>query len=576
MRRHRLRSWVPPVLAFAMLAGAEPSAGSPDARLTNSVAAVPPLAWGACPEAWIGSSANRLGSRLQCAAMAMPLDHLAPDGRLIEVGVLRVSAAIPAQREGAIFLNGGGPGLHPGALLHSLAAAWTSMRPHDPDEADKRGLAERYDLVAVIPRGQVGAGPIHCRTGLAPRFQYLPTHTDDTNWNLVLAEARDIAQACSAPGHARYVSTEQHAHDMDAIRHAIGDDRVHFYGISYGSMVGARYASLYPEHLDRMILDSPLDFTRDYRAATVATLEARQKRYVETVVAPLLDDPARYGLGSDSGAVSTSIAQLPGDIREAMAGYVESPVQLAAALHAASWMRQDPVPTFDRFRQIIQSAPLAVEAATAIRVRMEAARIARALYVGWSTEPHFSLGAEAASIRTIVPCNDVNWTRSDQEIRQAAQQYAARYFNIDGTETLDELVCSRWGGSAVRTLDLVAMEGARRFLLIQSEKDSTTPLNATTRILDRFNQARMLLVRDSDLHGVFNYTRSPCIERTAAHYLLTGALPESGSRVLACDGTLGNPLHAIPGEPHPPFTAPVPVPVLVDGSSTAAHDELRR
>jgi pimeloyl-ACP methyl ester carboxylesterase len=502
--------------------------------------------------------------------MTVPFDHLAPDGRLIDIGVIRVRAAVPEQREGSIFFNRGGPGSHPGRVLRILAAAWSRPTPAGAPRGEKQLLADRYDLVAVIPRGLAGSAAIRCVTGLPPRHDFLPTNLDDTNWNLAVAEAQSVVNACTRAPHARYVNTEQHAHDMEALRRALGDERIHIYGVSYGGMVAAWYAAMYPAHVGRMLLDSSLDFTRDYRHALRIAMQARHRAFVSKAVVPLLEDPSCYGLGSDVNAVTAAFDALPPRIRKLGTDWFNTPVRLAAALHVATWLRTRQPATLAEITPIIEYARLDVDPSLQERLRWEALQVATGLFRPPSTQPVFYLGPDGDSVRTIVPCNDVRWPRSEHDIRRAAQQYAAGYFSFDGEEILEELTCARWGGPSARPPMLSALEQAPPCLLLQSDRDATTPLVGAIHILDRYTNARMLLVRQSEQHGLFNFTLSTCIERTAARYLLTGSLPEARSRVLACEGTLGNPVDSIPDAPQPPAVDPVPA----EAPSAPAHDEL--
>jgi pimeloyl-ACP methyl ester carboxylesterase len=451
-----------------------------------------------------------------------------------------------------------------------IASAWAAMSLDRPEEVDKRRLAERYDFVAVIPRGLLGSSSVQCQTAPAPRFAFPPTHPDDANWQLMIDEAQAIADACNRLAHARYINTEQHVHDMDMVRRALGDERIHFYGISHGGLVGAWYASAYAHHAGRVLLDSTIDFTHDFRTSLRVAMHARNKAYVENTVNPLLDDAARYGLSGDRRAIGSAIGRIPARLREISVGKIDSPIQLAAVLHLATWWNRSAPPTLERMAQIIDGSLLAIDASLARRIRFEATRFASALYARHAPRPYFTESPEEWSVRTFMPCNDETWTRSELEIRETAQRDAARYYHATGIETLEELVCSRWGGPSSRAPSLAALDRTEPFLLLQSERDVTTPLDASSHILDRFSNARMLLVRDSNQHGIFNFARSSCIERTAAHYLLTGALPNTGSRVFSCEGTGGNPLEAIPGEPRTPLEQPVamvtPSPIL--------HDEL--
>jgi pimeloyl-ACP methyl ester carboxylesterase len=522
---------------------------------------IPVITWRTCPESWVGVASGTLGNRLECGRMRVPLDHLAPDGRDINIGVIRIRAADNAPREGAIFFNQGGPGMHPGSLLRSMGEGWSGIRVDDPIDGDKRRLADRYDLVAVIPRGLIGSGRIRCVSDAPapPARAFLPTHPDDANWQRVLDEAQATVDACKAPEEARYINTEQHAHDMDMLRRALGDERLHFYGISYGGMVGAWYASIYPTHTGRLLLDSTMDLMHGYRAAAVLGLAARQRAFSDNVVGPLLRNPALYGLGNSSDTVATDIDNLSPRAREAWVGRLNAPAQLAAALRLEGWLGSDNPLTLEAMTRLVDRASFSNDRELNRRIRWEAGQLAPLLYSASSAESSGLLEPEGDFVRVATGCNDVPWPRSEAEIRESSRRYAGRYFNFNGDETLEELTCLRWGGPSARRPDLAVLGRAAPFLLIQSEKDTSTPLAGAMHILDAFTNSRMLLVRNSTVHGVFNFTTSPCIERTAAHYLLTGELPATRSRAFACDDIFDNPLNALPGGHSSPAVEPTPM-----------------
>nr|WP_082878873.1 alpha/beta fold hydrolase [Luteibacter rhizovicinus] len=532
----------------------------------------PHIAWGACPDSWVGRTSVVLGTRLQCGNLKAPLDHVTPDGRQIDVGVIRVRAGDPAGREGAIFFNPGGPGIHPGKLLRSIGEGWSSMRTDDPDEGDKRRLADRYDLIAVIPRGLVGSGSFRCAVDAPapPAYAFLPTHLGDANWRLVVESAQATVDACSTPAGARHINTEQHARDMDMVRRVLGDDRLHFYGISYGGMVGAWYASMYPTHTGRLLLDSTMDLMHGYRAAALMALAAQQRAFSEDVVAPVLRDPTRFGLGTSRDTVASAIDDFPARAREAWAGRLDTPVRLAAALKLAEWMASGDPPTLEAMTRFIGRTIFSNDQALDRRLRWEAGQLARTLYSASATDPSTDTEPDGGVVRILMGCNDVSWPRSEAEIRESARRYAARYFNFTGDATMEELTCSRWGGPGARQPNLTVLGSASPFLLIQSEKDTSTPLAGASHVLHAFANARMLLVRNSSLHGVFNFTTSPCIERTASRYLLTGDLPATRSRAFACNEVFDNPVDAMPGGPSQTATEPTPM----EGPLVPAdHDE---
>jgi pimeloyl-ACP methyl ester carboxylesterase len=244
----RIRS----ILAAACLAAAAPPA--------SATAAFPagPMTWTPCPPDVTEGEWPELGDRLRCARVPMPLDHAHPDHRYIEVGVVRVGAGRPAEREGTLFVNNGGPGGRPAAFIASMVTAFNGIDTADPLEGNKRTLSDRFDVVAVIPRGLPGGWEFDCVSDFAATHEPLDTHLDDANWAKAVSDARRLAASCSRPVESAYISTWQHVHDMEAVRAALGERRIHFFGVSYGGKVGAWYAALFPQRLGRLLLDSSM------------------------------------------------------------------------------------------------------------------------------------------------------------------------------------------------------------------------------------------------------------------------------------------------------------------------------
>src|SRR5690349_13252412 len=73
-----------------------------------------------------------------------------------------------------------------------------------------------------------------------------------------VARAQRIAQACAVNGGAliEHISTPNEARDIDRIREALGERRLSYWGVSYGTYVGAVYATMFPNRTDRVVLDS--------------------------------------------------------------------------------------------------------------------------------------------------------------------------------------------------------------------------------------------------------------------------------------------------------------------------------
>jgi pimeloyl-ACP methyl ester carboxylesterase len=180
--------------------------------------------------------------------MDVPLDYDAPAGRQISVSVARLPATDRAHRQGALLVNFGGPGDVAADVIKSFTA---DSLP---------ALNDRFDIVAMDPRGVGGSRPaISCGGGGGAASAMRPPDLVDVD--AMLEKDRGYVRRCVAadPGILAHVSTANVARDMDLLRRALGERRIGYFGQSYGTLLGATYARLFPRHVSAMVLDAPLD-----------------------------------------------------------------------------------------------------------------------------------------------------------------------------------------------------------------------------------------------------------------------------------------------------------------------------
>jgi pimeloyl-ACP methyl ester carboxylesterase len=184
------------------------------------------------------------GGRFQCASLKVPLDYSRPRWRTIEIPVLKLPATDPARRIGTAIGGAGGPGQSGIDLLRNVGE--TAFAP----------LNERFDLVTFDQRG---VGTIDCGPLPDPDPGFAEPFDVDTK--LVARRAREIGRRCldRNPVLLPYVTTGNAARDMDRLRAAVGERKLTYLGGSYGTMLGATYASLFPRNVRAMALDGPLD-----------------------------------------------------------------------------------------------------------------------------------------------------------------------------------------------------------------------------------------------------------------------------------------------------------------------------
>jgi pimeloyl-ACP methyl ester carboxylesterase len=225
-------------LAGCGMPAAGPAAGTGTAA-SGAGPAVPALAWQPCDGGF------------RCAIARVPLNYRDPRGATINIAVISHFATSPGRSLGWLFLNFGGPTTQVGSLVRaysSLPAAWQ----------------QRYNLITFDPRGMGYSTQISCLSTQAADklLGGLPVFpvgaAQQTAWDRAYAQlgARCAADAGPLLDHD---STADMARDMDLLRQAVGDPVLNYYGASYGTLLGATYANLFPATTGRMIFDGNID-----------------------------------------------------------------------------------------------------------------------------------------------------------------------------------------------------------------------------------------------------------------------------------------------------------------------------
>ena len=180
--------------------------------------------------------------------MDVPMDYSNPDGKKISVGFIKAAATKPEKRRGVLFINPGGPG---GSVYHQFTTVegYPDTTPRWPKE-----VREEWDIVGVQPRGLEGSTKLECEEVNAG-----PIDQIQRSGGL-------IKDACDAkmPGYAATLTTENTARDWDQVRQAMREEKISIYGNSYGTVLGSMYATTFPEHTDKVVLDSGYNPDNDH------------------------------------------------------------------------------------------------------------------------------------------------------------------------------------------------------------------------------------------------------------------------------------------------------------------------
>jgi pimeloyl-ACP methyl ester carboxylesterase len=236
-----MRTWLRTIASLAALlaVGLGAMAGTAGAAPAATKAPAPKLAWEDC------------GDGFECATARVPRDHDDPSAGTMELSVIRKPATGPGRRLGSLFTNPGGPG---GSGVDFLRGASEIFA----------GVNDRFDLVAWDPRGTPGSGPIDCLTPAERDARWPLTPGDPTIADLpvVAGLAQQLIAGCLAAdedGTLASFTTENTVRDLDLLRRAVGDRKLSYVGFSYGTYIGATYASLFPKRARALVLDGALD-----------------------------------------------------------------------------------------------------------------------------------------------------------------------------------------------------------------------------------------------------------------------------------------------------------------------------
>lgn len=225
-------------LLFAPLALAGPRPQTPPTPAAG------PLAWAPCGEP--------LPPALECAELEVPLDPDDPAAGTTTLGLSRLPATGPDEPIGPLLFNPGGPG---GAASDFLAAEAAGA------PVFSRELRARFDIVGFDPRGVGLSEPVRCDAALwNARDEWFPE--DAAAFDAMLAANVSLGASClelSGPLLA-HIDTMSAARGVEAVRLALGGEPLTWLGLSYGTMLGAMYASMYPGNIRAMALDGALAY----------------------------------------------------------------------------------------------------------------------------------------------------------------------------------------------------------------------------------------------------------------------------------------------------------------------------
>lgn len=451
-----------------------------------------PMSWAVCPTQ----------PTLQCGTVSVPLDYSHPTAATIAIAVTRAPANGGTATAGTLLVNPGGPGESGNQILPVLLP----LLPPDVRAAS--------DVVSFDPRGTGASSPLQCGTVSATVTAVLPVPAHAGQPLPGTPVFTGIARACATqhPELTSAIDTTATARDMDRIRQALGVTTISYYGLSYGTVLGAVYAEIFPDRVRTMVLDGAVDINAPLTTQAIEQAPAAEQSLLHLFTTcaadpacPLGTDPTAYyrrlsasmsGNPLPAPGHGASVPVTPGDLE-------------AAALFAVT----------------VPGTITSFESAMVAATHGDGAGL-RGLALGFVNEVD---GTPLVDAQWAITCNDTVHHPGPVPAGTLARSLAARWPLLGGFAVNYNLGgCVSWPNGrhpVSNTHPLLAPP----VLVIGNTGDPNTPLIGAKHLAAAFPRASQLTWAGWGHTWLLNGSHDSCMQAHVNRYMLTGVLPEAGT-----------------------------------------------
>ena len=500
----RLRLIALTVIALTAGACGDSSVASPSP--TATFVPTGSIDWQACPVTDPVTGGN---PELLCATITVPRDYLTPSGPTIELAVAILPAADQAHKVGPLLLNFGGPG---SSGINILAESGRGVVPAE--------IGNRFDLVTWDPRGVSRSSPVDCLTDsemddwvATPGIPDRPTATD---WASALSEAKWFADKCKAGTGEMlaYIGTTASARDMESIRVGLGVATLDYLGFSYGTALGAVYATLFPAASGHLVLDGAVDMAptdeSEYGEQGVSIQGAFNRLFAWCDA----DAACPFGAGASRAAFDVLMNRLD-----------DAPIDLKDGRRLSSTLAWTGVIMTlynrDYWDYAVQGLAAARDGDGTLLALLADAYNDRA-----------DDGTYKSNIMEAFPaisCIDSPTTPSIARYKAIYEKFVAAAPDFAAGHASGGLLCGVWPYTSADPLPAVVNgAGAAPILVVGTTGDPATPYAWAQRMASLLESGHLLTYVGEGHTGVGG--KSACIGQAAIAYLVSGTLPAENTR----------------------------------------------
>ncbi|MDJ0357915.1 alpha/beta hydrolase [Paenarthrobacter sp. PH39-S1] len=444
---------------------------------------------------------NSCEKTFQCTTVKVPLDYSTPQGKSIDLALIRMAAT--AQKQGSMLVNPGGPGASGYNMVRDGGKSYFSPK-----------LRGAYDIVGFDPRGVQRSDPVTCTDDAARDQERQESFDLDTDAGLAGYETEtksDIAQCVKNSSTVLpYIDTDSAAKDMDIMRAVLNDKKLNYMGFSYGTKLGATYAGMFPQNVGKFSLDGALD-----PSLSIEDISMGQATGFEQAI----HSWATQCLKDSKCPVSGTPEQAVQQIRDLNATYVDNPQKT----------KDGRVVTSGEFNNALAFAMYSTDLWELLKSALSAA------FQGDSdpilTLADYSADRDASGHYTsnttfafsAINCldypmiTDVAAMRADAAALEKASPTFGKMLGYSG------LTCKDWPYPAVSKPARITADGAGPILVIGTTRDPATPFKWAVSLRDQLSSG-VLVSWDGDGHTAYGRSNA-CISTTVDAYFVEGKVP---------------------------------------------------
>ncbi|MEU8797014.1 alpha/beta hydrolase [Spirillospora sp. NPDC048819] len=474
-----------------------------------------PLNWHTCPADFVKTvhdfydALYPVSEIVQCAELSVPLDHARPHGKKITLQLTKTPHTGDGEAKGDIVVNPGGPG-GGGALFGPRVFAQNSPE-----------MREAYNVIGFDPRGVGMSVPaMSCDRNYtnAPRPDYGHGERQAVSTWLKLAEgyAEDCEKADEI-GLLDHVKTIDSVHDIETIRKALGNDKLDYYGASYGTYLGSAYATVYPDRVDKMALDGnvgPSGVWYDLNLKQDIAFDENIEYYFGWIA----EYDSVYGLGDGQRRVRDFVYDLRRKLAKKPLYYTDpdsgqtlavGPDELTDTLLNAGYRRSQAVwHTYAAGLAAYKAGDTATFAGT----------------FGAPTTGGSDDNGYAMYLAT--ECTDVQWPQSWRKWYRDNSRIDRRHPFMTWSNAWFNAPCLSWPAKAGEPVNIGHTRNLPdNILLFQSTHDAATPYKGALDMQSRLRGSRMV-VQDGDRTHCIVHRGSAEVDAYFDAYFLRGERPE--------------------------------------------------